>query len=150
MSSTIEHTYFGKLEKEVEEDGIVSYTGEWTIVEVEPFEVHIIGEESDSEEEIFQKAQKAHEIFLSRVDELRKAGVDQVISDRQLAEIAEDSGKDLTRIDLYEAYEAIMVANYFTECNEVSIYFEDDGLGGVDVNLVTDFTFSQLHAHGDG
>jgi len=150
MSTSIDHKYFGNLAKETEEEGIVSFTGEFTIADGEPFEVHITGEESESDEEILNKAQAAHEIFVSRVNELRKAGVDQVISDEVLADIVEDSGEELTREDLYKAYEIIMVANYFTECDEVSIYFEDDGLGGVDVNLVTDFTFSKLSVQGDG
>ena len=44
-----------------------------------------------------------------------------------------------------------MVINYFTESNEASIYFEDEeGIFGVDINLVSDLKFAEIKANADG
>jgi len=151
MSETVNHSVFGELEKEIDDEGRVHLEGEVSIAGGPSCRVHITGSGETPVEEILQIAATAHEQFTAREAELRREAVNQTITDERLREIAEDLGEEISRDEAVEAYSSIMIINYFTESNEVSIYFEDEeGLFGVDVNLVSDLAFSQIKADMDG
>ena len=150
MSETIEHEVFGTLNKSIN-DGELHLEGEMCLGDSAPFQLHITGEKDASLEEVLRIAAEAHEQFVRRQAELREKAVNEVITDEELEAASEDLGDELSREDAIESYNKIMIVNYFTQYDEVSVYFEnEEGIFGNDINLVADLKFSNISANADG
>lgn len=150
MVNTITHDVFGNLEIEIE-DGILHINGETSVGSKERIPLHITGRVGQTSDEILALALGAHQIFLAREIEFRTATVTAVVTQEQVKKIADDIGEELSMDDIVDGYAGIMIINYFTHGNEVSIYFEDEeGLVGMDVILTSDLGFTNMGSGSDG
>lgn len=150
MPDTVTHDLFGALEVEIE-DGICHLNGETAVGIGGATPLHITGREGQSTAEILKLAASAHTLFEWREEDLRDAAVRAVVTQEKVNNASEEIGEKLSMEDVVKGYSKIMIINYFTQANEVSVYFEDvEGLIGMDVILLSDLAFSTVHSGLDG
>jgi len=117
--------------------------------------LHIRGKLKTGSDAILKAAADAHAIFSAREPEFRLQALRGAMDESHLAELAEmaeemdldpDNFGYQTVADTLE----LMIINYFTDADEVSVYWEDDGLIGMDVTLSANLAFTRVEGGFDG
>jgi len=151
LTNVVSHDLFGMLKRSENIKDYVDLEGTISVAGRPACKLHITGSNESTVEEILDWAAEAHRTFLEREPEIRAEAVKLAIPDSWISDLSKEKGEKVTREQVIEAFKTIMVINYFTESDEVSIYFVDgSGWFCHDVNLVSNFAFTDLDAGIDG
>jgi len=150
MNLKISSELFGTLEGS-NDTGTVHL--ECTIPSVLHFQavpLHITGNADAELKAIVDLAERSHRIFLEKEQQIRKESILQVLA----SDYGSEEESKIPLEQLMKGFNRISIINYFTDEDEVSIYYEQaegtDYWFGLDLNVVLPLDLSEVSAGLDG